>query len=349
MIALSGSRLLQPVRAAAADVLEAVEQAIEPWPDRAGFLRQRVRRLRTPRRARTIRPCWRDDSPKAWLADAASRPRRSRRRARSDPRAGLVHPRPSLRIALEAVCATWSHSTPHARGSRICSRNGRRMTGLNHATTGTLPCGTGCGLVHGVLTEHAPAGSARLRRSSSRPRVEGAAASSRPRQPDTASARTARANHEPSSRCRSRRSARRWARRRCSSLRTIDERPPFRIQIQEKQKLEELLATLKFKPVPVPAGGIYMAEQNRIMFPWVDNPLRQQLRARSASPTADHPDREPGRQMPRRQGAEQRLEGGADERRGGGEGRSPQPVAQCMQRDQPQRRQASRSAILAVR
>jgi len=63
------------------------------------------------------------------------------------------------------------------------------------------------------------------------------------------------------------------------SLRTLDERPTFRIQIQEKQKLEELLATLKFKPVPVPAGGINMAEQNRIMFPWVDNPLRQQFGA----------------------------------------------------------------------
>src|SRR5436190_626020 len=63
------------------------------------------------------------------------------------------------------------------------------------------------------------------------------------------------------------------------SLRTVDERPTFRIQIQEKQKIEELLATLKFKPVPVPAGGINMAEQNGIMFPWVDNPERQQFGA----------------------------------------------------------------------
>ena len=63
------------------------------------------------------------------------------------------------------------------------------------------------------------------------------------------------------------------------SLRTLDERPTFRMQIQQTQKLEELLATLKFKPTPVPAGGIYMAEQNRIMFPSVDNPLRQNLAA----------------------------------------------------------------------
>jgi hypothetical protein len=63
------------------------------------------------------------------------------------------------------------------------------------------------------------------------------------------------------------------------SLGTLDERPTFRIQIQEKQKLEDLLATLKFKPGPVPAGGINMAEQNRIMFPSVDNPTRQQFGA----------------------------------------------------------------------
>ena len=63
------------------------------------------------------------------------------------------------------------------------------------------------------------------------------------------------------------------------SLRTQDESTTFRIQILERQKIEELLATLKFKPVPVPAGGVYMAEQNRIMFPSVDNPLRQPLAA----------------------------------------------------------------------
>lgn len=63
------------------------------------------------------------------------------------------------------------------------------------------------------------------------------------------------------------------------SLRSIDERPLFRIQIQERRRLDELLATLNFKAGPVPAGGVYMAEQNRIMFPPVDNPLRQTLGA----------------------------------------------------------------------
>jgi hypothetical protein len=63
------------------------------------------------------------------------------------------------------------------------------------------------------------------------------------------------------------------------SLSSPDERPIFRVQIQERQKIEELLATLNFKAGPVPAGGVYMAEQNRIMFPSVDNPLRQPLAA----------------------------------------------------------------------
>jgi hypothetical protein len=63
------------------------------------------------------------------------------------------------------------------------------------------------------------------------------------------------------------------------SLRTVDERPIFRLQIRERQKIEELLASLNFKAGPIPAGGVYMAEQNRIMFPPVDNPLRQQFGA----------------------------------------------------------------------
>ena len=61
------------------------------------------------------------------------------------------------------------------------------------------------------------------------------------------------------------------------TLSTTDERPLFRMQIQERRKIEELLATLDFKAGPVPAGGVYMLEQNRIMFPPVDNPLRQTL------------------------------------------------------------------------
>jgi hypothetical protein len=59
------------------------------------------------------------------------------------------------------------------------------------------------------------------------------------------------------------------------SLRAIDERPTFRVQILERQKIEELLATLNFKTGPTPAGGIYMYEQQRQMFNPVDRPLMQ--------------------------------------------------------------------------
>src|SRR5437762_243903 len=59
------------------------------------------------------------------------------------------------------------------------------------------------------------------------------------------------------------------------ALRTLDETPTFRMQILERQKIEELLGTLNFKAGPVPGGGVYGFEQQRQMFPAVDNPLRQ--------------------------------------------------------------------------
>src|SRR4051794_33007563 len=55
----------------------------------------------------------------------------------------------------------------------------------------------------------------------------------------------------------------------------IDERPTFRIQIGERRRIEELLATLNFKAGPTPAGGVYMQEQQRVMFNPVDHPLMQ--------------------------------------------------------------------------
>jgi hypothetical protein len=59
------------------------------------------------------------------------------------------------------------------------------------------------------------------------------------------------------------------------SLRTLDERPTFRVQILERRKIEELLASLNFKTGPVLAGGVYMYEQQRQMFNAVDRPLMQ--------------------------------------------------------------------------
>jgi hypothetical protein len=67
------------------------------------------------------------------------------------------------------------------------------------------------------------------------------------------------------------------------SLRTLDERPTFRLQIHERQKIEELLATLNFKTGPTPAGGIYMYEQQRQMFNPVDRPLMQPYAAFSGA------------------------------------------------------------------
>lgn len=59
------------------------------------------------------------------------------------------------------------------------------------------------------------------------------------------------------------------------TLRTLDERPTFRVQILERQKIDELLATLDFKSGPTPAGGVYWNDVQRQMWPSVDNPLRQ--------------------------------------------------------------------------
>ena len=53
--------------------------------------------------------------------------------------------------------------------------------------------------------------------------------------------------------------------------------PNFTVAIEERQriKLEDLINSLDFKSGPTPAGGLYAYEQQRQMFPAVDNPLRQ--------------------------------------------------------------------------
>jgi hypothetical protein len=55
----------------------------------------------------------------------------------------------------------------------------------------------------------------------------------------------------------------------------LPDHPTFRIEIQERTRLQELLATLDFKSGPTPAGGVYAAEMQRVMFPSVSNPLMQ--------------------------------------------------------------------------
>jgi hypothetical protein len=58
-------------------------------------------------------------------------------------------------------------------------------------------------------------------------------------------------------------------------LRGLDERPHFRIEVRERQKIDEILANLDFKSGPVPPGGLYRYEQQRILTPSVQNPLAQ--------------------------------------------------------------------------
>ena len=62
-------------------------------------------------------------------------------------------------------------------------------------------------------------------------------------------------------------------------IHTPDERAMFRVQILEKQKIEDLIASLKFKDAPIPAGGVQMQELQRIWFNPVDNPLVQPFAA----------------------------------------------------------------------
>jgi len=58
-------------------------------------------------------------------------------------------------------------------------------------------------------------------------------------------------------------------------LKGLDETPTFRVEIRERLKIEELLQSLNFKSGPAVPGGLYAYEQQRQLFPSVDNPLVQ--------------------------------------------------------------------------
>src|SRR5438270_13114138 len=58
-------------------------------------------------------------------------------------------------------------------------------------------------------------------------------------------------------------------------LKNLDETPTFRIEIRERQKIDDLLKSLKFDSGPAVPGGLYGYEQQRQLFPAVDNPLAQ--------------------------------------------------------------------------
>jgi hypothetical protein len=58
------------------------------------------------------------------------------------------------------------------------------------------------------------------------------------------------------------------------SLSALD-KPDFKVEVQERRALEEILMTLDFKTGPAPAGGVYGYEQQRQLFNSVDRPLAQ--------------------------------------------------------------------------
>jgi len=68
----------------------------------------------------------------------------------------------------------------------------------------------------------------------------------------------------------------------------IGDVPNFKVEVQEKQKLDDLVtAVLKgVKKVPVPAEGVYMQEMQRQWWPAVDNPLMQPYAAFNQSELA---------------------------------------------------------------
>jgi len=57
----------------------------------------------------------------------------------------------------------------------------------------------------------------------------------------------------------------------------------YKVQIEERRKIEDLLSTLDFKSGPVPAGGLYAYEQQRLLHPPLDQPLAQPYAAFSTS------------------------------------------------------------------
>jgi hypothetical protein len=58
-------------------------------------------------------------------------------------------------------------------------------------------------------------------------------------------------------------------------LKGLDERPHFQLEVRERQRIEDLLATIDFRSGPVPPGGVYGYEQQQILFPKAQNPLAQ--------------------------------------------------------------------------
>jgi hypothetical protein len=55
-------------------------------------------------------------------------------------------------------------------------------------------------------------------------------------------------------------------------LKGLDEKPTFKVEIQEEQKFQDLLSTLDFKSGPVPPGGLYAYEMLQLTTPKIFQP-----------------------------------------------------------------------------
>src|SRR5712692_8416210 len=186
----------------------------------------------------------------------------------------------SARLWPSRYVSRW-HSTPHGGGAHLFG-NERRPAGLSCAIFGKDP-GPGCRLGHGVLrvmrliallfTATLVAAPAWAQQTAASP-AQDAGTKDQGRTQDQAT--KDQGLNLPVSLDKIKEALRQPP---ALSLRTIDERPTFRVQIRERMKIEELLASLNFKSGPVPAGGVYMQEQQRVMFPAVDNPFMQKYAA----------------------------------------------------------------------
>ena len=58
-------------------------------------------------------------------------------------------------------------------------------------------------------------------------------------------------------------------------LKQLGDTPTFRMEIEERRRIEELLSTLDFRSGPRVPGGLYGYEQQRLAFPPTDRPLAQ--------------------------------------------------------------------------
>ncbi len=66
-----------------------------------------------------------------------------------------------------------------------------------------------------------------------------------------------------------------------AGLKNLDVQADFAIRVEEQRHLGELMSKLDFRSAPVPAGGLYAYEQQRMLFKPSSRPLQQPYAAYS--------------------------------------------------------------------